>query len=253
METKKRLFFPLIMICLGLIICISLCTIFFSISKLKDVDSNVNLSSESFTIYMLEIASSTVETEAVQLGKDSMQENNAGYVWEKDKFYVLSSCYANENDAVLMKKQREKNGLYAEIIQENFPSVKISSAYSDKEKEVLLKSLNSFYETYIKLFDISVSIDCKHLNETSSILKINETKSYFNGIKSNFETLFEESNESFLKTINAYLVDLHETLDLLAQKAYVIPLQTLSSSIKYRYCECLHLYKNLLNELIFEK
>ena len=253
METKKRLFFPLLLTCLGLILCASLATAFLSLSKIDKTDSSITLSTESFNIYILEIGSSKLEAEAVQKGKDSMQDNNAGYVWEKDKFYVLSGIYLNENDAVLVKKQRKNSGQYAEIIKETFPSINISSVYSEKEREVLIKALNSFYNTYLQLFDMSVSIDGKYLNETSVILKINEIKSNFNTIRSNFETLFKGEDNVFIKTVGAYLIDEEESLDLLAQKQYIIPLQTLSSLIKYRYCECLHIYKNLLSEIMLEK
>lgn len=253
MQTKRFLIFPLMVICLGLALFASLTTVFLSLSRIKKVDSNVNLSTESFSIYILEIASSSVESEAVQLGRDSMINGNAGYVWKGDKFYVVSSCYLNENDAVLMKKKRAKDDLYSGIIKETFPSVSISSAYSDKEKEVLLKALGSFYDTFEKLFDISVSLDGKHLNETSAILKINEIESNINAIESNFETLFEDSDIQFLKTINTSLKELGKTIDLLSKKSYVTPLQTLSAAVKYRYTETLHLYKELLGNLIEEK
>lgn len=241
------------LICLGLVLCASLATAFLSLSKIDKTDSSITLSTESFSVFLLEIGSAETETEAASKGKDSMQDGNSGYTWEKEKFYVLSSAYLNENDAVLVKKQMKNSGKYAEIIKETFPSINISSVYSEKEREVLVKALNSFYNTYLQLFDISVSLDGKHLNETSAMLKINETKSNFNAVKSNFETLFKGDDNEFIKTVASYLIDEAETLDLLSERQFITPLQTLSSLIKYRYCEDLHIYKNLLAEIMSEK
>lgn len=253
MQTKRHLFFPLMIICFGLILCVSLATFFFSLSKIKGVDSNANIFSESFNVYFLEIASSNVESEAVQLGKDSMINNDAGYVWEQGKYYVISSCYINENDAVLMKKKREQSNLYGDIIVENFPAISVASIYSNKEKEVLLTALNSFYNVYTNLYDVSISLDGKHLNETSALLKINETKSMVGTIKNNFETLFKVEKTGFLSLIHTHLVELSKSLDLLSEKNYVMPLQTFSSAVKYRYCEVLHNYKGLLEDINEEK
>ena len=252
METKKKLLFPIIVICIGLVLCISLAGIFFSLVNSQNIsNSTSNLSSTAYNIYLLSLNSCKNESEAISLGKDTMINDNAGYLWEYDgNFEIISSAYKNENDALLMKNALEMKNIKTQIIKVDFPSIKISSTYSNKEMEILISALNSFHDAYFELYDISISLDSQIINETKASLLINEVLSKFTTKRNNFNTLFPKNSSDFLLAINDYLTNGFESLSLLFDKILITPTQTFSSLIKYRYCEILDLNYNLIKEII---
>ena len=232
-------------------LCISLLGIFFSLKNSENTsDSTSTTSSVSFNIYFLSLNSTMVESQAVQLGKDYMAENYSGYIWKNEgHFHCIASAYKNENDAILVKNKLEKEGVSSQIVSVGFPSIKLSSNYSIEERQAINNSLNCFHDIYTQLFDISISLDNNLSNETSASLALNNVLSKLDKIKNDFETLFSDSQNSFISEIGRYLVDAHESLCLLKEKSFITPSQTLSSLIKYRYCEILDLNYNLILDL----
>ena len=251
METKRRFFFPMIILTLGLLLFICLIGIFFSLKKTTTTnDSATTISSVSYNIYFLSLNSSSIESQATELGKDQMINDFSGYIWKNEEnFYCLASAYENENDAILVKKKLEKEGIYSEIFKISFPSVQLSSSYSAQERQTLFNALNSFHEIYCSLYDISISLDNKLNNETGASLAINSVLAKFENILNDYKILFSRSENNFINTISRYLFDMHESLSLLKEKIFITPTQTFSSLIKYRYCESLDLNYNLILEI----
>lgn len=252
METKKRIFFPLLITSLGIILCVTLSGIFFSLSKTKKTaDSASTLTSISYNIYFLSLNKTNSYQEGAVIGKDMMSNGHSGYVWQKnDAYYVISSAYKNENDANLVKNQIEKNGASCEIIKQSFPSIKISSTYSNKEREIISTSLNSFYNAYNSLYDISISLENNLINETTASLNISSVLTNFNSTKNSFDILFKGDENEFITLIKNYLLDASESLSLLYSKSFITTTHPYLSLIKYRYCELLHINYNLISSLL---
>lgn len=252
METKKKFFFPLLILCLGIVFCISLTSIFFSLSNSqKSSDSAASLSSVSFNIFFLSLNKCQNENEAISLGKDVMTNDDAGYVLENNNnFYVISSAYENENDSTLVKNKLEKENKITEIIKISFPSIKIASTYSNKERDVISNALNSFHNAYSLLYDSAISLDNKLTNETNTSLNINSIISKFNKTKDNFDTLFAKSDLNFISIIKTHLSNAKLALNKLFEKDFVVQTQTYSSFIKYTYCNILEINFDLINSLL---
>lgn len=252
MDTKKKLSFPFLIICLGIILCVMLSSIFFSIKQtIMTNNSATTFNSISYNIYFLTINKSQNENEAILLGKDSMSNGNSGYIWESDgAFYLISSAYKNENDATLVKNKLQKENIASEILKINFPSVKISSDFSFDEREIITKALNSLHLCYENLYDIAISLENGLTNETGATLSISSTLTNFVNTKNQFETIFKNSSLPFISTIKSYLISTHESLSLLLEKTSITPAQTFNSLIKYRYCEILHLNFNMILDLL---
>lgn len=252
METKKKFFFPLIAICFGILLCISLTSIFFSISSSKkSADSTSSLSSMDYNIFFLSQNNCQNEEEAKVLGKDIMINNDAGYVWEENEnFYIISSAYENENDSTLMKNKLEKDGKFAEIIKVSFPAIKIASTYSNKERDIITSALNSFHDAYSLLYDTSISLDNNLINETNASLNINSTISKFNATKDNFDTLFQKNDIEFINIIKKHLINAKTSLNNLFEKKYITSTQTYSSLIKYTYCNLLEINFDLIGHIL---
>ena len=252
METKKKLFFPFLILSFGIILCVSLTSIFYSLtSSKKATDMASTFTSLGFNIYFLSKNKTSTSAEAISIGKDVMQNNDAGYVLcQNEAFYVISSAYKNENDAKLVKNKLEKDGVNSQVVCISFPSIKLSSTFSGSEKEIITNAINSFHDAYAFLYDTAISLDGGILTETSASLNVNSALSNFNTTKNNFDTLFPKPTNNFIQTIKNYLIDGHESLSLLFSKNYITPSQTFSSLIKYRYCELLEINYNLLENLL---
>ncbi len=252
METKKKLFFPLLILCMGIVLCVSLSCIFYTLKKTKTTsDSTSTLSSVGYNVYFVYLNECQIDAEATALGKDIMSEGFSGYVWQYgEKFYCTASAYKNENDARLVSNKLEKEGKNSKILKVSFPQIKISSTYSSDERQVILSALNIFHDSYLTLYDLSISLENTLLSETNASLTVNNTLSQFSAIKKNFDTLFPQSDSEFTSIIKNYLISGHETLSLLSEKVLITPSQSFCSIIKYRYCEILDLNRNLLSDLL---
>ena len=251
MNTKRNLFFPVLILCLGIILCTLLFSIFFTIRRAMSTnDSTTTSASISYNMYFLSLNSVDSELECTELGKDYMLDNFAGYAWEHEsKFQCIAGAYENENDATLMKNKLEQKGLTLSVFKISFPSIKLSSNHSQQEKQCINNALNSFHNIYSELFDISVSLDNNLNNETQACLSINNVLSKLDKIRNDYKTLFSKQENNFISIINKYLTDAHESISLLKDKVFITPYQPLSSLIKYRYCEILQLNYNLIMEL----
>ena len=180
-----------------------------------------------------------------------MSTQDAGYVWQDyNSFYIISSAYENENDAILLKNKLEKENINAEILKVAFPSIKISSTYSNKERDIISNALNSFHDSYSLLYDTSISLDNKLINETNASLQINSIISKFNAVKDNFDTLFSQNDVNFISIIKKHLANAKTSLNKLFEKEYVTHTQTYSSFIKYTYCNILKINYDLIASIL---
>lgn len=249
--TKKLGFFAIFFISILTCLCLSIISTFLSIaSPNKLYVSSATISSPSFSVYFISTNKSLVEIEAVALGKDSMTNGSAGYIWEKDGyFYVISSGYQNENDATLVKNTLKAKGITAEIVNIDFEAIKLSYSFSQSEKEVMTSTIKMFKEIYSYLYDISICLDTEVYNETNAIIEINKLLSSISATEKNYQSLFSENEDRTIKDIGEYLADILESVSQLSDKTFITPSQSLSSLIKYKYCEVLHIYQNLLIEL----
>lgn len=249
--TKKAEIFAMFFISILTCLCVSTISIFFSICNPNRLyTSSATISSSPFSVYFISTNKSLVEIEAIALGKDSMANGHAGYVWEKEGyFYVISSGYQNENDATLVKNTLKAKGMSAEIINIDFESLKLPYSFSQSEKEVMSSTIKIFREIYSYLYDISICLDTEVYNETNAIIEINKLLSLISGTEKNYQSLFSENEDETIKNIGEYLADILESISQLSDKSFITPSQSLSSLVKYKYCEVLHIYQNLLIEL----
>ena len=242
---KSKKTFISIFFTIFLIVCLIIAN-FLSVMLVKTSNTSENVSSTSFELYMLTLASSQVEKEAESLAVDYQTIGAGGFIWQKDNyFYVVSSVYANKNDAILVQNSVKANqGLDSEIITVSFDSITISGSFSSEEKKVLYKALNSCYDYYLSIYDIAISLDTSVYNEISARLAVNSAHNNLSYIIDNFNTLFENTNE--LSDLKNMLQSIFDVSKLLCGGTLLSNNQTYSSLLKYRYTEAL----NILFEFI---
>ena len=245
-SSKKNLF-----VCVGIIFLVA-CLIVANYLSLLLVrtDSNAeNVSSNAFELYMLTLAKSQVEKEAFSLAQDYQCIGAGGYVWQQDDYYyVVSSVYANKNDAVLVQNSVKTNqGFDSEIITVKFNALTINGNFSADEKRVLTKALNCFYDFYLSIYDVAISLDTNVYNEISARLAVNNAHNTLNNTIDDFNTLFTSPSGEIEELSSSLTQALNESKNLCGG-TLISSSQTYSSLLKYRYTAVLGIFYQLLNE-----
>ena len=218
---------------------------------IKTDKTTYSLSSNPLTFYTISFDKALSEKSAQSLATDYQKLGGSGYVIEHEEyFYILSSSYLNKNDAQLVQNSIKTNqNIETTMIELKANSINFNISLDSEEKKVFQKALNAFENAYKLLFDIAISLDTLVYNEVSARLAINSAFSTINTIASDFDILFGEVEEENIKTLNSYLKLLTQTMQKLCSGLTISKEQTLSSLIKYRYCEIIDLSIKLSNEL----
>jgi len=223
---------------------------YLSLSLIKTNSSAESVSSNEFEIYMLSLSKSQVENEVKTIAPDYRKIGAGGYIWKKGEYYhVVSSAYANKNDAELVQNSIKLNqNLDSEIFTIKFKTYTINGSFNGEEKKVIQKALNATQAFYTSLYDIAISLDTGVYNEISAKLAVNNASQTLATTYANFNTLYPKSPSSPYNNINK----LNETSVKLSQKLCsgerISDGQTYASLIKYRYLETLKLYYSFINE-----
>ena len=234
-----------IMICL-LFVVLLICANYLSMLLISPTEkASTSLSSNPLSVYAISLARSPTSLGAESLASDYRKIGSGGFVLEEeDGFHVISSAYLNKSDAELVKNSIEQNqNIQASIIEFSVPQISVSLSLDNKEKKVLQKALNAHENAYRLLFDIALSLDTNVYNEISARLAINSAFSEINTIVSDYKILFDEVEA--LNTFTEALDNLANNLQKLCSGITITSGQTLSSLVKYRYCEILQADKVL--------
>lgn len=240
-------------IVLGLVFFLFCLSIAFYLSTLlvkTDVEVE-NLSSPEFELYFLSLSKSKLESESQSRSEDFQGIGAGGYVWKNDDYYhVVSSVYANKNDASLVQNSIKLNqNLDSEIFSVKFESITINGTFSSEEGTVLNKALNAIYEYYKKLYDIAISLDTNVYNDISARLAVNNAHNNFTLARDDFQTLFASSKVQEINLISSLLDEGFDQSKLLLSDTRVSANQTYSSHIKYRYTNLLSIYYRFIENI----
>lgn len=244
----KKKTFLITLSSLLLVVCLIVAN-YLSLMLIKTNSSADSVSSNEFEIYMLSLSKSQVENEAKSLAPDYRKIGAGGFIWKKgDYYYVVSSAYANKNDAELVQNSIKLNqNIKSEIFSVKFKSYSLNGYFSGEEKKVIQKALNSCQLFYTTVYDIAISLDTGVYNEISAKLAVNDASHTLATTYANFNTLYPVTPSSPYNDINK----LNENAVKLAQKLSsgerLSDGQTYSSLIKYRYLEILDLYYSFIN------
>jgi hypothetical protein len=225
-------------------------TIFVSaFSSTTQTSETQTCNSPSFSIYFISTSKSQLQNEALTIAKDKMKNGDGGYVWQKDNyFYVISSCYENENDATLVSTQLKNNNIENEVFEIKYDALNLTCPTNTPEgKSMLTAALNTFYLTYQNLFDLSISLDTNITTETNALLQINGLFAKNNEILRNYEIIYGEYQNNVICMLNDSLTKLNTNLENLINHIKIDKTQTLLSSIRYSYIDVCRIYFDFLS------
>lgn len=238
---KKFSFFSIFSFVCALALCISSAYLISTLLVSSSVfGKNITISVDEQNFYAISIFKSQVESETKSVVTNYQKQNCAGYIYCQDEYnYLLTSIYENQNDAELVKSNLETNGHSVDIIEINLPKKEISGLFSAEQKNGLEKCLAVQKNIFLKLYDVSISLDTGIYDKLKAKLTINEIFSDFITTQNNFLTLIENNKDSQLIDIKENLNIIYNKLLTLTSENYLNDIQTFSSLIKYTYCDIL--------------
>ncbi len=170
------------------LVCIAVCVLLASIlSSAITVSSSASSSSyDGFEIYAISLGSYTSKQAAQATEEDVMQRGGAGYIYNKNEiYYVLASAYERENDAKLVKENLTANNNTCTIMKIEISAPDLSKTSSSSQAKSFLSALGEIKNSVLKLYDVSVALDTKTVDETKAKIQII-------GIKGTLEKEFEK-------------------------------------------------------------
>lgn len=240
-KRKKSYFSAILSI---LVIIISICLSITSAMLLSDFITVGSLSFEkidnikknSYTIYAVSLYQTTIKSNAQSYSDNIISKGGAGYIkYSNGNYYVLTSGYKEQNDAENVITKLSNQGITANLLEINIPSISFSEQYTPSQSSVLNSAINCFSNSFDSLYDMSVALDTNISTESDIYNQLSSLLSTQNQINNEFNKTFSNQLTSKLIQIKIALMSIIEiTEDLLDKKNTTTPL---SSSIKHCYFE----------------
>lgn len=233
------------------VMCVAVCVLLASLISSAITVSGATSSQtySSFTVYGISLGSYATSSGADAICEDVMQKGGAGYVYGKDGVYhVLASAYERENDAKLVKDNLGATYPLCSIVEIEIPEPDFSRVSSQQQSKSFLSALSEIKNSFIKLYDISVSLDTKALDETKAKIQIIE-------VKSNLDKAFEEVSRGSTSIDGIYYQTIKNTFSNLESELTDLRNYeslggiSLSAKTKYAYINFLFELKDLVGLL----
>lgn len=250
--TKKK---SGIFLIFGFLLCIAItvtaadfCSNLIAINAFSHAKNTPN--QDPYTVFAISTASAESKSNALEKAALVQKSGGAGFVIEKNgKFFVLASGYLEQNDALLVKENLEKDKISAEIIKLDVSPITITGTYNQNEINALIGAVGIYKTVFMNLYDISVALDTGISSTTQSIMFVADVAHLASKTKLNFDALFGANTSSEILYIKFSLESLIDKLDTLKNFAQTQNNgQNFSSKLKETYLLCLE-----LNILLAEK
>ena len=247
---KKSKFLVAISFALTLLFTLTVADFCSNLIAIKTFSSTSSSSGQSaYAIYGVALGSYANKTSALEQSAVLQKQGGAGFVWEsKNKFFVIASAYAEENDARLVKENLEKENFVPEIVKIEIGAITISGNYTTAEQNALVGAVTIYKTVFDNLYDISVALDTKVSSEAQSLLFVADVENLVSKTKLNFEAQFDAKLSTEVLYIKLSLADLYKKMETLKNFA-ATPAQTFSSKLKQTYMETIELNYNLCKSL----
>ena len=189
-------------------------------------------------VYALNILSTSSYDEAVLTSDYIKNQGASGYIfYNENKYDVLLSCYYAEQDAEKVMNNLNQNGYKISLKKIEFPIKKM-------DEQNFTNALNCFYDSYLKLYNISIEFDKNNLSLQGFKDSVNMLISENEEIINSFNEFYKGSSVSKVIYTKIYLDMLQNNLKQLSSKQ-----SNLSSEIKSHYFYVIFLYQQLLQNI----
>lgn len=158
------------------VVCVGLCVVVAGLLSSVITVSGGSVSAGSFSgfkVFAISLGEFTSKSSAETIAQQTSQRGGAGFVYETDNlYYVLASAYEEENDARLVQKNLSESGISSKIIEIEIPQPEFSGISSEEQKKSFLSALSQIKSAFVKLYDISISLDTGATDETKAKIEV---------------------------------------------------------------------------------
>lgn len=244
--TQKSKIFTGVVVSVCLLLCLSLSYLLSSYIAISafSTTKQTSVSQKDFSLFAISAASSQVKSNITDKTQIYQKQGGAAYIYyDQQNYHLLLSCYANKTDA-----QNVMNNLNIEtsqIVELQFNKQSISHSGNKQELDVLQKAITFFYDAYYNLYDLSISLDTKVLNEDEAQIKLSQIIGSATQTVSAFESLF---NNQLTNKILLLKLQLNNALKILQNiEKNTTENCVFQSAIKHAYFDILNCYLSLNN------
>lgn len=202
-----------------------------------------------FDVYAISLGSYTSELQAESNTSNVLKKNGAGYVYKADGLYhVIASAYLIENDAKSVQGNLQEGGIQSQVVKLTFDVVDFAGVSSARQQKNFCAALICLKTVYTQLYDISVSLDTKVMDDSKARIEII-------AVKSLMETALEGTSKGSSSTDGIYYQMIKNKYDevenlLIQLKNYENTEGVeLSAKIKNTYMKSLNLIEDLIDLL----
>ena len=246
---KPAKFFVLFSILLSFFIIVFFANIFSSIITPGTI--NLNRGERYFLgqkLYCIELASFDNIAEAEEASEQYKQQLAAGYVVnDKGTYRVLASAYKTRTNAESVVENLKQNEINANIFLIDVPTLYLDLELETDQKLALKDCLNLFYNTYLKIYDISMRLDKSEITLDQAKIELLALKTESEQIINNFNSKIEIPKTSEIIYTKIYMNTYIDRLNDLIEENQAST--TYSGEVKEAYFKVIFDYINLKTEL----
>ncbi|MBO4412525.1 MAG: hypothetical protein J5779_00725 [Clostridia bacterium] len=237
---SKFFFFVLTTLCVALCIVVSH---FFAglISTSTFSFANISASVSEYSLYAVSGKSFSIKTQATEFANDLKTKNSGSYIYcENGKYYVICSIYEHENDAKSVVENICETLPEAEIVEIKLSGINFVNLTNENFKKSIVDVFAGFKQTYLDLYDISVSLDTSVYSQTKAMLECSKIEDYLADLLNAFP-------EGSTATEGAYLVLIKNKIKKINQR--IDDLINFNDSTSYTFRSKI---KNTYIEIVFD-
>ena len=246
---KKPKFFVFVSVLVSFFIIVFFANIFSSLITPGTI--NLNRGERYFlakNIYAVELTSFDNIAEANTASEEYKQQLAAGYVVnDGGVFRVFASAYKTRANAESVVNNLKESDVDATIYVLEMPSLYLNLELERQQKEALKDCFDMFYNTYSKIYDISVKLDKSEITLDQCAVEVLNTKNECEVIIDNFNSKVAVPKTSEIIYTKIYLNTFLDSLSDLVEASQAST--TYSGEVKNTYFQIIYGYINLLTEL----
>lgn len=250
MKKSKNRFFFFVLTTLCVLLCVVVSHFFANIISTSSFSfSTISASVSEYSLFAVSAKSFTIKSQATEFSATLKSKNSGSYVYETNgKFYVLCSIYEHENDAKNVVENILENFPNAEVVKIDIDGINFGNFSNQNFKKTFTDVFNCLKQTYLSLYDISVSLDTEVYSPSKAILECSKTKDALNNAFNNLPTGTNATEGAYYVLIKNKIKKINQSLDDLINFTQTES-YTLSSKLKDTYINIVIEVINLIDEI----
>ncbi len=219
LKSRVKSFFVIILClatiggCFGAAMFLSSALTVGNISKLIAF-GNYNIKYKNSNIYAVTLGEYDDFAQAEQVAVGASIQGAGGFVWTDDKHWVIGSVYLKLSDATVVVDNLKDSKYDVKIKEINLPKLNLDFGEYEKNQVKDIKvAMALFDDVYNDLYDYSIKIDKKQVNNLAVSSHLSSLKSRVKISIIALQTILDKPNDK-VQTIQNGLIKLDELLDV---------------------------------------